>query len=1282
MRKKANTLIFKIQVWILLFVFLFSNVAYVGATGKYTETEDRIDSEPVLEDTFAPSEKELVNSEEVDISDVSEESSLFEEDSSGFLDEKDSAEERMEDLSESNEMDLPEGRESSENEEQEDSENMSEESDVENADTDNSEDVFEDVSLEVQENNLNEPMENYYAAGEELGIRWTISQDGILEIAGKQNKSGNLSKGWLEYNYFIKSAKVSAQNMTSMNGWFENCSNLTSIDFSGADTSRVTDMSHLFSNCMDLKSFEWGNFNTSKVTTMEGMFEYCFSLDKLDLRIFDTKNVKTFKKMFYYAQRLSEIDLSSFNTKNVNDMSWMFGDCTSLKKLDLSNFDTKNVKSFSGTFYRNMALEELDVSNFDTSNATDMGQMFTVCSNLESLDVSNFNTAKVTSMVKMFESCTKLKRLDVSNFRTDNVKDFMFMFAACYKVEELDVGSFNTSKCTSFRYMFFGCESLTQLDLSSFNTSKATDFEYMFADCGELTELDLSSFNTAKAISMYKMFENCINLSEVNLSSFKTNNLTNAIGMFENCILVDELDISSFRTSKLKYANSMFEGCASLKTLDLSRFDFGQIEECNDFLTGCTSLRYVQTIPKLRTDIVLPYTMYTDTNEEGAYKKFPKDLSVSVGLHTYVTITVNDDGKETKLTGILAGIPMELPKYAGKDEYSFEGWYTQPNGKGMRITDKTPISENMTIYAYYVHGLWIDMIYGEDYTGNAIKPIISVYDGDNLLTLDKDYTLSYRNNVNAGYYDDKNAPTVIVKGKGQYKGTETETFTIYRKDLSASDVLCLNEYIYKKANGKVQKPVPEFTYNGKKLKYKKDFELSYPDTAPEAYTEPGVYPIEVNGIGNYTDKRIIYLEITDAVLMDSVKIDKIPDQEYTGKAVKPEVKVTYKGNQLEYGKDYILSYENNVEVGVATVIVEGIDSYEGKKVITFKIKGISLSKAKVTGIENKVYSGLAQRQSPVVRLGDETIDTGAYTISYANNVNAGTATIIIQGIKNYTGTIKKTFKITPYDISADENEAIRHDFSDTTVTFEKGGATPLVNISHKNVQMILQKDYSLSYANNKKVALLTDRKAPTVLIKGKGNFKGTIKVPFSIKAKDLTDVSNPIDARINDVVYSGKAGKYISKPILTDSDGKKLVAGTDYDKNIIYSKDGVVLNNKKDIPSVGSIINATISGKGNYTGTIQLTYRITKKSISSAKIKISAKAYTGKEITLNEDEIAISVAGKKLKQGKDYVIIGYSNNINKGNAKVIIRGIGNYGGEKSVSMTITEKKFVWFWNIF
>ena len=136
--------------------------------------------------------------------------------------------------------------------------------------------------------------------------------------------------------------------------------------------------------------------------------------------------------------------------------------------------------------------------------------------------------------------------------------------------------------------------------------------------------------------------------------------------------------------------------------------------------------------------------------------------------------------------------------------------------------------------------------------------------------------------------------------------------------------------------------------------------------------------------------------------------------------------------------------------------------------------------------------------------------------------------------------------------------------------------------------------------------------------------------------------------------YDGKAKK---PGVTVKLNGKTLKNGTDY--TVSYS------NNTK----VGTA-KVTITGKGNYTGSISKTYSI-KNDFKKATISgISTKAFTGKAIT---QKITVKANGKTLKSGTDYTV-SYSNNKNVGTATVKIVGKGNYTGTISKTFKINPAK--------
>ena len=136
--------------------------------------------------------------------------------------------------------------------------------------------------------------------------------------------------------------------------------------------------------------------------------------------------------------------------------------------------------------------------------------------------------------------------------------------------------------------------------------------------------------------------------------------------------------------------------------------------------------------------------------------------------------------------------------------------------------------------------------------------------------------------------------------------------------------------------------------------------------------------------------------------------------------------------------------------------------------------------------------------------------------------------------------------------------------------------------------------------------------------------------------------------------YDGKAE---TPSVTVKVGGKTLKKDTDY--TVSYS------NNTK----VGTA-KVTITGKGNYTGSVSKTYSI-KNNFKKATVSgISTKAFTGKNIT---QSITVKYNGKTLKNGTDYTV-SYSNNKSIGTATVKIAGKGSYTGTITKTFKINPAK--------
>ncbi|MBE8832410.1 BspA family leucine-rich repeat surface protein [Enterococcus hirae] len=153
--------------------------------------------------------------------------------------------------------------------------------------------------------------------------------------------------------------------------------------------------------------------DTSNVTNMREMFKEMSNLTSLDVSSFDTSKVTDMSYMFY-RNGVTSLDVSGFDTSKVTVMSYMFLGMKNITNLDVNSWNTSNVTSMYGMFSGMSSVTSLDVSGFDTCNVTTMREMFREMGNLTSLDLSGFDTSKVTTMGSMFKN-TPLAKLTLGD---------------------------------------------------------------------------------------------------------------------------------------------------------------------------------------------------------------------------------------------------------------------------------------------------------------------------------------------------------------------------------------------------------------------------------------------------------------------------------------------------------------------------------------------------------------------------------------------------------------------------------------------------------------------------------------------------------------------------------------------------------------------------------------------------------------------------------------------------------------------------------------------------
>ncbi len=534
-------------------------------------------------------------------------------------------------------------------------------------------------------------------------------------------------------------------------------------------------------------------------------------------------------------------------------------------------------------------------------------------------------------------------------------------------------------------------------------------------------------------------------------------------------------------------------------------------------------------------------------------------------------------------------------------------------------------------------GIWIGGVKSLTYDGSKQIPTFRVYDGTNLLVPNTDYKVSCKNNKNA--YVIENLEKLSAKELKTVpqitlamKGNYSGKKSFY---FSIETLSIEDEQVFStvlKKSGKTNKPA--LVWNGKELKKDKDYSLLTTETT-----------VTFTGIGNFKGTRVLNLSETSVtpkqIAISKAKVSAIPSQLYTG--------LTY-----------------------------GIDSFK-------EADGVAPFDFAVTYDNKRLALGVDYRISKIL-----------------NARNVGKATIVLEGLNaggtegameySFVGERRVSFDIKGYPMTGD-NIIIKAADGNTELSakYNKAGATPKLKVMFGDTVLKEGRDYTLKYSENMGYPAAKAQ----VMISGKGNFTSKTSKGFTVTQRTFSS-ANGITVIATDKPYSNKANQYATTVKVFDNGGKLLKAGTDYEKKIIYLKDGTELDGKSH-PEVGDVITVRVTGKGGYSdNTIETTYRIlaTGKTndLSKATIKIKNQDYNkGKPViissqeqfsqaTIGKQKTALSLSADKGATG-DFVVVpgSYVNNLGKGTAQVTFMGVNEYSGTKTVKFKIGTRSILDMW---
>lgn len=708
----------------------------------------------------------------------------------------------------------------------------------------------------------------------------------------------------------------------------------------------------------------------------------------------------------------------------------------------------------------------------------------------------------------------------------------------------------------------------------------------------------------------------------------------------------------------------------------------------------------------------------TDTGDKTFYAKW---VPVKPGAQSYTVLvsanpeaggTVSGGGTYTENTYVTVTA-------AAKEGYRFVKWTEDGSAVSDSADYAFTVTADRTLTAVFEketsderhEGLWVSGMQDTvPYTGAPVRQEnINVYHNSTLLQEKTEYTISYKNNKNAG------TAQLIVTGKGNYKGKVTQNFIIEAIDLSRESQNSISATVATAvATGKKLKPAVTVTWNQKKLKEKKDYTLTYDTNITEA-SDDG-YDITISGTGNYTGTitRKFRVVPKGTKLLNSAKVTGLaksyPYQDAAENAIPHGLETDLANLTVKVGKttltqgtDYTVRMENAGAVGTASLIIEPAQasSYAGEKRVPVLITGTNLKTCSVTGLEKSYpYTGAPITPDITVFTGKNgtgtKISEGDYIVRYTNNTKPGKATLTVTGIaeKGYSGTLKATYTISRTDLAEGENAGKITVQLPDTASYAKGGAKPQPVIRHtegSTVHILRENiDYKLIYKNNTAVSAgntnLSTNRQPAVTITGIGNYRGTITKTFTIVRQDISLLTIAASDKPYSAKKKGRA--YYSAPKVYDLDGKQLRQNTDY--TVRYTDDATGSEiGKTDIVQNGTKIRVTITAaetsKSGYSGTLSTTYFVRGaadvKDIAKAKTdKIKPQHYTGSPIC---PKVGLYTTKGKTKtyltEGEDYEIVGCYNNIRKGTATILIKGKGSFSGIRTVTFKIisADNPLIW-----
>lgn len=319
---------------------------------------------------------------------------------------------------------------------------------------------------------------------------------------------------------------------------------------------------------------------------------------------------------------------------------------------------------------------------------------------------------------------------------------------------------------------------------------------------------------------------------------------------------------------------------------------------------------------------------------------------------------------------------------------------------------------------------------------------------------------------------------------------------------------------------------------------------------------------------------------------------------YDGTYKKPAATVTFGGKVLQEGKDYTISYRNNLNVGVTTVIATGMGDYTGYTSKNFTITKRAMAGGTVSVASSVSFTGSNITPSVTVKVAGRTLTSGTdYTVSYSNNKNVGTSNVYVYGKGNYSGSLSAKFDIVP---AKQQIQKLETKYKGFFVDWAQKGSATGYDVEYSvnaNMSGAVSKHLTANKPDTQTISGLSGDKAYYVRVRSYTNVNGKVYYGAWSDVKSIKTANNDITkATVSGISTKAFTGKAITQNVTVKVGNTVLKNGTDY--TVSYS------NNKK----VGKA-TVKITGKGKYGGVITKTFKINPAKQEIQKLTAKSKAF-------------------------------------------------------------------------